>query len=110
MVKWNEIFGNGVEGTVVSELLPEGLQCQPRGIPILVLMASLLDPKMKGGVSIPDIDKEFLFRKRKEAMITISWELDEMVREPKNSNNNDDDDDDNILPVSPQSMHMSQMI
>jgi hypothetical protein len=54
MVELDEIFGNGVEGTVASDTLPEGLQCRPRGIPrgspILVLMASLLDPRMKGGL------------------------------------------------------------
>jgi hypothetical protein len=55
MVELDEIFGNGVEGTVASDTLPEGLQCRPRGIP-------------RGSpilVGIPDIDKKFLFSKRK---------------------------------------------
>jgi hypothetical protein len=90
IVKLDEIFGSGSEGTVASDTLPEGPRCRPRGITILVLMASLLDPRMKGGVGIPDIDKEFVFGKIKEYMITISPEL-------HNNNNNDDDGDGNNI-------------
>jgi hypothetical protein len=57
-------------------------------------MASLLDPRMKGGLGIPDIDKEFVFGKIKEYMIAISRELH---NNNNNNNNNDDDGDgDNI--------------
>jgi hypothetical protein len=47
---------------------------------MLVLMASLLDPRTKGGVGIPNFDKEMVYGKVKEAMIFISREL--------NNNNN----------------------
>jgi hypothetical protein len=52
-------------------------------------MASLLDPRMNGGVGMPNIDKECVFRKIEEYMITVSQEL----HNNKNNNNNDDDDD-----------------
>jgi hypothetical protein len=48
---------------------------------------------MKGGVGIPDIDKEFVFGKIKEYMIAISWELH---NNNNNNNNNDDGNGDNI--------------
>ena len=53
--KLNEIFGNGIEGTVAAATLLEGPRRRPRGIPILVLIAPLLDPGTKGGVGIPNI-------------------------------------------------------
>jgi hypothetical protein len=52
IAKLDEIFRDGVEGTVASDTLPEGPRHRPRGIPLLVLMASLLDPRIKGGVVI----------------------------------------------------------
>lgn len=51
------IFESGAEGTVAAENLPEGPHQQPRGIPILVLMVCLLDPRTKGGVGIPQADQ-----------------------------------------------------
>jgi hypothetical protein len=81
--KLEEIFGSGEEGTVASVNLAEGPRRRPKGIPMLVLMASLLDPRTKGGVGIPAMDKELVYAKIKEAMILISRELD------NNNNNND---------------------
>ena len=52
--KFNETFGTGVEGTVAEDHLTEGPKRRPKGIPLLSLMASLLDPRMKGGVGIPE--------------------------------------------------------
>ena len=83
--KLEEIFGSGEEGTVASVNLAEGPRRRPKGIPMLVLMASLLDPRTKGGVGIPAMDKELVYAKIKEAMILISRELD------NNNNNNNND-------------------
>jgi hypothetical protein len=92
LVKLEEIFGSGVEGTVAAADLPEGPRRRPRGIPILVLMASLLDPRTKGGVGIPNNDQQFTWEKIKEAIILISQELDQgaQLHLPP-ANNNDDD-------------------
>ena len=98
----DEIFGSGSEGAVASDTLPEGPRRRPRGNPILTLMASLLDPRMKGRVGIPEIDKEFVFGKIKEYMIAISRELDERIREQEHNNNDDDDD---IPPANPVHVH-----
>jgi hypothetical protein len=66
-------------------------------------MASLLDPRMKGGVGIPEIDQEFMFRKIKENMISILWELDERARVGLHNNNNNNNrlEGEDILPVPP---------
>ncbi len=50
--KLNETFGTGTEGTVAPDNFEEGARCRPKGIPMLTLMASLLDPRMKAGIGI----------------------------------------------------------
>jgi hypothetical protein len=87
--KLEDIFGSGVEGTVANEILPEGPRRGPREITILVLMASLLDPRTKGGVGIPQADQEFTYVKIKEAMIIIAQQLDVQLAPYNNNNNND---------------------
>jgi hypothetical protein len=42
-------------------------------------MASLLDPRTKGGAGIPQADQEFTFLKIKEAMILIAQKLNIQV-------------------------------
>jgi hypothetical protein len=51
--RMNDIFGSGEKSTVADKHLTQGPKRRPKGIPILALMASLLDPRMKGGVCIP---------------------------------------------------------
>jgi hypothetical protein len=51
--KFNEMFGTGAEGTVAHDHLTEGPKRRPKDMPLLSLMASLLDPRMKGGIGIP---------------------------------------------------------
>jgi hypothetical protein len=53
-------------------------------------MASLLDPRAKGGVGIPNQDKDFLFMKIKEAMTAISRELDDRGRARANAQHKED--------------------
>ncbi len=98
LVKLEEIFGSGVEGTVAAADLPEGPQRRPRGIPILVLMSSLLDPPSKGGVGIPNADQEFIWEKIRSAIILISQDLDRRAQPhplPANNNNANNDDNNN---------------
>jgi len=59
--KLNDLFGSGEEGTVVEEHLTEEPRHRPKGIPILVLIASLVDPRMKGGMDVPPPGKEQLW-------------------------------------------------
>jgi hypothetical protein len=42
------------------------------GINILALMASFLDPSMKGGVGISDTDKEIIYDTIRESIIDIA--------------------------------------
>jgi hypothetical protein len=54
---FNTHFGQGLVGTIVTENLQPGEQRRPKGISMLALMASFLDPRMKGGVGILEDDR-----------------------------------------------------
>ncbi len=59
-------------------------------------MPSLLDPWTKGGVGIPNADKEFIWEKIRSAIILISQDLDRRAQpHPLPANNNNDDVNDN---------------
>jgi len=70
--KLNETFGNGAEGTVVLDNFDEGARRRPKGIPMLTLMASILDPRMKAGIGIPHLDNGYVWRMIKDEAIRIS--------------------------------------
>jgi hypothetical protein len=72
--KFNELFGTGAEGTVAHDHLTEGPKRRPKGIPLLSLMASLLDPRMKGGIGIPELDKYYIWQEIKDEAIQIATE------------------------------------
>ncbi len=67
--KLNEIFGTGAPGTVALDNFEEGARHRPKGIPLLTLIASFLDPRMKAGIGIPDLDKEYIWRALKDEAI-----------------------------------------
>jgi len=60
---FNTHFGQGDAGVVATENLETGKRKQPKGINILALMASFLDPRMKGGVGLSNEDKEVIYDK-----------------------------------------------
>ncbi len=68
--KLNETFGTGAEGTVAYA--DEGARRRPRGIPLITLMASILDPRMKAGIGIPHLDKTFVWRMIREDAINLA--------------------------------------
>ena len=49
-----------------------GKRKRPKGINILALMASILDPRIKGGVGLLNDDKEIIYDKIREAIIEIA--------------------------------------
>ena len=55
---FNTHFGQGDAGMVTIENLETGKRKRPKGINILALMASFLDPRMKSGVGLLNDDKE----------------------------------------------------
>ena len=57
---------------IAMENLETGKRKRPDGINILALMASLLDPRMKGGVGLSNEDKEIIYDKIQEAIIKIA--------------------------------------
>jgi len=56
----NTHFGQGGSGTVATEYLETIKRKRPKGINLLELMASFLDPRMKGGVGLSNKDKDHL--------------------------------------------------
>jgi len=54
---FNKHFVQGDAGTVAMENLETGKRKWPKGVNILALMASFLDPRMKGGVGLLNEDK-----------------------------------------------------
>jgi hypothetical protein len=52
-------------------------------------MALLLDPRMKGGVWIPNTDKEFIWaRIRDKLVLTLQLREEEIQAQPEQANNN----------------------
>jgi hypothetical protein len=91
--KLNSIVGTGEEGTVADEFNRQGVRGRPKGIPKLVLMASLLDPRTKSGLGIPPIDKEQIWGEIQDTLIRLAHEDYEefQVQAPivnANANNN----------------------
>jgi len=89
--KLNSIIGTGEEGTVADEFERQGVRGRPKGIPRLVLMASLLDPRMKSGLGIPPNDKEQIWSEIHDALIRLALEDDAEIpvhAPTANANNN----------------------
>jgi hypothetical protein len=78
---------------VVDEFNRQGVRGHPKGIPKLVLMASLLDPRTKSGLGIPPIDREQIWGEIQDTLICLAHEDYEefQVQAPTvnaNANNN----------------------
>jgi len=54
------------------ENLETGKRKWPKGINILALMASFLDPRMRGEVGLSHEDKDIIYEKIREAIIEIA--------------------------------------
>jgi len=54
-------WGCGEPGTVSREYQTEGPNRRPRGIPLITLLASLLDPRFKIGPGLAQEDKDYLW-------------------------------------------------
>jgi hypothetical protein len=59
--EFNIQFGSVVDGTVAIENLTEGLRRRPKGIHMIQLISSMLDPRMKAGVGLSLEDKEYIW-------------------------------------------------
>ncbi len=75
LVVFNTHFGQGEAGTVATENLQTGNRRRPKGISMLVLMASFLDPRMKGGVGISLEDRDAIYGSVRTSMIEIAVEV-----------------------------------
>jgi hypothetical protein len=71
---FNTHFGDGEAGSVATENLLPGDLRHPKGIHMLALMASFLDPRTKGGVGLSDEDKWQIYDQIRSAIIDIGAE------------------------------------
>jgi hypothetical protein len=71
---FNKHIGDGAAGPVAFENSIEGQCQQPRGVSMLALMASLLDPCMKGGVGISPEDQDAIYGEIRNEMALIARE------------------------------------
>ena len=97
--KLNEIFGTGAQGTVALDNFDEGARRRPKGIPLLTLMASLLDPRMKAGIGLPDLDKGYIWNAIKREAIDIGMHNHPQAQEQAEIVM--DEDAENIVPHQP---------
>jgi hypothetical protein len=80
---FNRNFGDGANGKVTTENLVLGEQSHPKGLNMLILiMASLLDPRMKGGVGLSMEDQDVIYLHIHDALVCIAAE----AREQQNDN------------------------
>jgi len=68
----NKHFGNGAAGTVAFENAIEGERRRPKGVSMLALMASFLDPRMKGGVGFSPADQDAIYQIIRDEMRLIA--------------------------------------
>jgi hypothetical protein len=71
---FNNHFGSGAAGTVAFENAVEGPRRRPKGISTVALMASFLDPRMKGGVGISPADQDAIYLMIRDEMRLIAME------------------------------------
>ena len=69
---FNKNFGDGADGTVAVENLVLGERSRPKGLNMLMLMSSFLDPRMKGGVGIAPDDQDAIYAAIRSNMIEIA--------------------------------------
>jgi len=80
--KLNETFGTGAEGTVAMGYIDEGARHHPKGILLLTLMASILDPRMKADIDVPNLVKGYIWQMLKEDAINIALDSLDAHQQP----------------------------
>jgi len=79
-------WGSGEPGTVSREYLTEGPNRRPRGMPLITLLASLLDPRFKFGPGLSQIDLDYLWAIILHQMIGIYRAKRANQHQPDNNN------------------------
>jgi hypothetical protein len=69
LTEFNVRFGSGADGTVAIENLTEGLRRRPKGIHMIQLISSILDPRMKADVGLSPEDIEYIWDEIKQILV-----------------------------------------
>jgi hypothetical protein len=91
--KFEAIWGSGLPGTVAIEHMTRGVNQRPKGIPLLSLLASLVDPRMKLGAGLAEEDLNYLWNSLMQLMIEEANSESEAVRVRGMSADNESMDD-----------------
>jgi hypothetical protein len=78
----NEIFGTGEEGAMGEENHRQGDRRRPKGILMMVLIASLLDPRMKSGIGIQPLHRKQIWGEIQDTLVHMALEDDDQVQQP----------------------------
>ncbi len=65
-------WGTGEDGTVATDHQSTGPNHRPKGIPLLTLLVSLVDPRFKTGPGLSNEDKSFLWDEILEEMVVLA--------------------------------------
>jgi hypothetical protein len=82
MEKFNERWGQGASGTVVTQHLSQRFRNICKGIPRVVLISAALDPRSKHLLGIPEEEREKVWDIVKEELLKICKANLEIVPEP----------------------------
>jgi hypothetical protein len=75
LTEFNIRFGSGADGTVAIENLTEGLRRRPKGIHMIQLISSILDPRMKAGVGLSPKDIEYIWGEIKQILVDYAIQI-----------------------------------
>jgi hypothetical protein len=91
--KLNEIFDTGEKGMMGEENPRQGDWRHQKGIPMMVLITFLLDPRMKSGIGIAPLDREKIWSEIQDTLVHMALEDDDQVQQPHLHDDVDEEED-----------------
>lgn len=80
---FNKRWGEGAHGTIFQEHTTEGERRRPKGLPILTILASALDPRFKGLLDFDEDDRIRIRTELKIRLIQVALEPIDLVHQPQ---------------------------
>lgn len=75
---FNERWGHGEEGTIFIEHTTPGPRRRPKGIPLMTILASALDPRFKALLDFNDGDRIQILADLRTKLVEVALETDEI--------------------------------